>query len=70
VGIQIRVPAQQIQICGFDPQHHKKKVRLTPVILTVQEAKIRRIVADSQPRQIVHETFSRKKTHHKKWLAK
>jgi hypothetical protein len=34
---------------------------LTPVILTTtQEAEIRRIVVRGQPRQIVHETLSRK----------
>jgi hypothetical protein len=35
-----------------------------PVILATQEAKIRRITVQSQPRQIVHETLSRK-NHHK-----
>jgi hypothetical protein len=30
---------------------------LTPVILDTQEAKIRRIVVRSQPRQIVYETL-------------
>jgi hypothetical protein len=34
---------------------------LTPIILTTQEAKIRRIVVQSQPRQIVLETLSWKK---------
>jgi hypothetical protein len=33
---------------------------LTPVILTTQEAEIRRIVVQSQPRQIVLETLSQK----------
>jgi hypothetical protein len=37
-----------------------------PVILATQEAKIRRITVLSQPRQIVHETLSQKKIHHKK----
>jgi hypothetical protein len=32
-----------------------------PVILTTQEAEIRRIMVGSQPRQIVRETLSRKK---------
>jgi hypothetical protein len=41
---------------------------LTPVILTTQEAEIRRIVIGSQPGQIVPETLSRK-TLHKKGLA-
>jgi hypothetical protein len=31
---------------------------LTPVILATQEAEIRRIAVQSQPRQIVHETLS------------
>jgi hypothetical protein len=31
---------------------------LTPVILATQEAEIRRIMVQSQPRQIVHETLS------------
>jgi hypothetical protein len=33
---------------------------LTPVIPATQEAEIRRIVVQSQPGQIVHETFSQK----------
>jgi hypothetical protein len=33
---------------------------LTPVILATQEADIRRIMVQSQPGQIVHETLSRK----------
>jgi hypothetical protein len=31
---------------------------LTPVILATQEAEIRRITVQSQPRKIVHETLS------------
>jgi hypothetical protein len=31
-----------------------------PVILATQEAEIRRIMVQSQPRQIAHETLSRK----------
>jgi hypothetical protein len=31
---------------------------LTPVILATQEAEIRRIMVQSQPRQIVHKTLS------------
>jgi hypothetical protein len=31
---------------------------LTPVILAIQEAEIRKIVAQSQSRKIVHETLS------------
>jgi hypothetical protein len=34
---------------------------LTPVILATQEAEIRRIWVQSQPRQIVHKTLSQKK---------
>jgi hypothetical protein len=34
-----------------------------PVILVTQEAEIRRIVVQSQPRQRVHETLSRKTLH-------
>jgi hypothetical protein len=33
---------------------------LTPVILATQEAEIRRIQVQSQPRQIVHKTLSQK----------
>jgi hypothetical protein len=40
----------------------------TPVILATQEAKIRRIVVQSQPRQIVR-ALSQKKTLHKKGLV-
>jgi hypothetical protein len=42
---------------------------LMPIILTTQEAEIRRITVRSQPRQIVHKTLSRKKNHHKKGLV-
>jgi hypothetical protein len=34
---------------------------LTPIILATQEAEIRRMEAQSQPGQIVHETLSPKK---------
>jgi hypothetical protein len=37
-----------------------------PVILATQEAEIRRIIDPSQPRQIVHETLSQKKSFTKK----
>jgi hypothetical protein len=37
--------------------------RLTPVILATQEAEIRRILVQSQPRKIVQETLSRKTLH-------
>jgi hypothetical protein len=40
---------------------------LMPVILSSQEAEIRRIAIKSQPRQIVYETLSQK-THHTKGL--
>jgi hypothetical protein len=36
---------------------------LTPVILATQEAEIRRIMAQSHPGQIVHETLSQKTLH-------
>jgi hypothetical protein len=39
---------------------------LTPVILDIQEAEIRRIVIQSQPRQIVWETLSQKNPSQKK----
>jgi hypothetical protein len=42
---------------------------LTPVILAIQEAEIRRIEVGSQPRQIVQETLSQKKKNHKKGLV-
>jgi hypothetical protein len=41
------------------------------VILTIHEAKIRRMEVQSQPRQTVHETLSQKKNHKKElveWL--
>jgi hypothetical protein len=38
---------------------------LMPVILATQEAKIRRIVVQSQPGQIVHKILSQKKNHKK-----
>jgi hypothetical protein len=38
-----------------------------PVILATQEAEIKRIMVQSQPRQI--ETLSQNKTHHKKGLV-
>jgi hypothetical protein len=42
---------------------------LSPVILATQEAEIRRITVAAEPEQIVPETLSEKKTHHKKGLA-
>jgi hypothetical protein len=39
---------------------------LTSVILTPQEAEIRRIIVQSQPRQIVCETLSQKNTTQKR----
>jgi hypothetical protein len=39
---------------------------LTSVILAIEEAKIRRIVVRSQPRQIVHKTLSQKHPSQKK----
>jgi hypothetical protein len=41
---------------------------LTPVILATQEAEIQRIAIQSQPRQIIHKTIS-KKIYHKKGLV-
>jgi hypothetical protein len=41
---------------------------LTPVIIAIQEAEIRRRMAPSQPRQTVQETLSQE-THHKKELV-
>jgi hypothetical protein len=40
-----------------------------PVILATQEAEIRRMEVQSQPRQIVYETLSQKKKNHKKELV-
>jgi hypothetical protein len=40
-----------------------------PVILATQEAEIRRIMVQSQTREIVHEALSQKKTHHRKGLV-
>jgi hypothetical protein len=37
---------------------------LKPIILATQEAEIRRIMVQSQPRHIVHKTLPQK-THHK-----
>jgi hypothetical protein len=48
--------------------HSARRQWLTPVILSTQEAEIRRITVRSQPRQIVHKTLSLK-TYHKKWLV-
>jgi hypothetical protein len=38
----------------------------TPVIQATQEAEIRRITVQSQPKQIVHETLSQKTLHKKR----
>jgi hypothetical protein len=40
---------------------------LMPVILATQEEEIRRIMVPSQPRQIAHETLSRKNFTKKGW---
>jgi hypothetical protein len=53
------------------PLHNHSFARhwwLTPIILTTQEAEIRRILVQSQPGQRVPETLSRK-TFHKKGLV-
>jgi hypothetical protein len=42
---------------------------LTPVILATQEAEIRRITVQSQPRQIVHETLPGKIPNARKGLV-
>jgi hypothetical protein len=42
---------------------------LTPIILAIQEAEIRRIAVQSQPRKIVCETLSQKKKITKKRLV-
>jgi hypothetical protein len=41
--------------------HEAGRQWLTPVILATQEAEIRKIAVQSQPRQIVRETLSQKK---------
>jgi hypothetical protein len=38
----------------------------TPIILATQEAEIRRTAVQSQPRQVIHETLSGKKSFIKK----
>jgi hypothetical protein len=43
-----------------------RRQQLAPVILAHWEAEIRRIMVQSQPRQIDLKTLSQKKTHHKK----
>jgi hypothetical protein len=52
------------------PTKHCLK-RFTPVILATQEAEIRRIKVQSQPRETVHETLSQKKviTKKKNWWS-
>jgi hypothetical protein len=47
---QIKINAMRIETVGYQ--------RLMPVILATQEAEIRRIEVQSQPRQIVHQTLS------------
>jgi hypothetical protein len=42
---------------------------LTSVILATQEAVIRRITVQSQPKQIVHETLSQKYLTQKSWWS-
>jgi hypothetical protein len=55
---------------GIDNQNIQEFRQLTPVILATQEAEIRRIMVQSQPRQIVQESVSqKKKIHHKKGLV-
>jgi hypothetical protein len=46
------------------------KSQLTPVIPATQEAEIRTIEVQSQPKQIVHETlFQKKKNNYKRGLV-
>jgi hypothetical protein len=40
-----------------------------PIILATQEAEIRRIAVQSQPRQIVHKILSRKTLSQKNWAG-
>jgi hypothetical protein len=42
---------------------------LTPEILATPEAEIRRIAVQKQPRQIVYEILSRKKSSQKGWQS-
>jgi hypothetical protein len=53
-----------IQLPIFKNNFLARYLWLTPVILTTQEAEIRRF--EASPEQIVPETLSRKKMHHKK----
>jgi hypothetical protein len=45
---------------GFKYNYSARCWWLTPVILATQEAEIRRIAVEGQPRQIDHETLSQK----------
>jgi hypothetical protein len=42
---------------------------LTPIILATQKVEIRRIVVQSQPKQIVFKNLSRKTFHKKGWWS-
>jgi hypothetical protein len=62
-----QVPRRAVALSGIsarDKTHSLSKIHearcqwLTPVIMAIQEAEIRRIVVQRQPRQIVHETLS------------
>jgi hypothetical protein len=53
------------QVLKFFRKKHLK-ARLTPVILTTQEAEIRRITVQSQPGQIDHETLFQKNSSQKR----
>jgi uncharacterized HAD superfamily protein len=62
---------KQVSISAHSIKNSKQtRLRwLTPIILASWEAETRRTVVRSQPRQIVYQTLSRKKNHHKEGLA-
>jgi hypothetical protein len=63
-------PAVKVGGKRIKQKHRNRAARwLTLVTLATQEAEIGRIVVRSQPRQIVHQTLSRKKPITKKGLA-
>jgi predicted P-loop ATPase len=50
----------------FKTLNRTERQWLTPVILATQETEIRRMAVQSQPRQIVHKTLSRKNSSQKR----
>jgi hypothetical protein len=56
-------------ICVIRNSAYSWVLWLTPVILATQEAKIRRIMVQSQPRQIVLETLSKKLITKRGWQS-